>query len=147
VLRYNATVMTEHLQRIFALARKTGDRVILADLEGRDAFVVMPFEEYERMVVQGREATQNPLISSGEKQGPQADLDIWKSMKEAKSSSETWDLSKMSPSELQNLEQQYQTFVQAKEIAFDKSEKKQVFSEGNDAEESGEEQFYLEPIE
>jgi hypothetical protein len=140
------TVMTEHLQRIFALVRKTGDRVILADLEGRDAFVVMPFEEYEQMV-QGMGVGQNPPISSGEKHGLQADLDIWESMKEAKSSSETWDLSKMSPTELQNLEQQYQTFVQAKEITSDKSEKKQVFSEGNDAEESGEEQFYLEPIE
>lgn len=138
--------MTEHLQRIFALVRKTGDRIILTDLEGHDAFVIMSFKEYERMI-QGSVTPPKPSSLPEKKQGLQADLDIWDSMKEAKSSSETWDLSKMSSTELQDLEQQYRTFVQSKEVEKSAEEGKQVFSEGNSSEEAGEEQFYLEPIE
>lgn len=45
-------MMSEKLMKIFSLVRKTGDKVILADENGENALVIMPLEEYEKMVFQ-----------------------------------------------------------------------------------------------
>lgn len=37
-------------KRIFALAKKTGDRVIVTDPNGEDAFVLMNLDQYERLL-------------------------------------------------------------------------------------------------
>lgn len=38
------------MQRILELARRKGMPVVVTDIAGREAMVVMPFEEYERLV-------------------------------------------------------------------------------------------------
>jgi len=144
--------MSDHMKKIFRIIRKTGERVILADFDGDEAYVLMSLDEYEHSLqispsispdLPVLESPMNP-IQNGEEKG-----NIWRSMKEAGNSSETWDLSQMSATELEELEHQYQTFVRAKtqdeEVV--KKTKEPSFSEEKDSGEGGEEQFYLEPIE
>ncbi|KKR08522.1 MAG: hypothetical protein UT32_C0001G0042 [Parcubacteria group bacterium GW2011_GWC2_39_14] len=38
--------------KIFSLVKKTGDKVIIFDEKGIDTLVVMPFDQYERLISQ-----------------------------------------------------------------------------------------------
>jgi len=44
--------MTDKWAKIFSLVKKTGDKVIIFDEKGNDSLVVLPFEQYERLVSQ-----------------------------------------------------------------------------------------------
>lgn len=78
------------LNKIIELAKKTGDRCIVWDKVSGEAFVVMPFSDYEYMVLQNSTAklSQEELLdkinrdislwkerSSQEDEGPFDDLD------------------------------------------------------------------------
>ncbi len=143
--------MTGHMKKIFEIIRKTGDRVILTDFNSEETYVLMSLTEYEGLL-QTSEISQNSLVSGQtieSEPNTNTKNDIWEFMKGAGSSSETWDLSQMSAAELEVLERQYQTFTQTKaqEDENIKKTKEPRFSTEKDMGESGEEQFYLEPIE
>ncbi|HBK34027.1 TPA: hypothetical protein DEP34_00725 [Candidatus Uhrbacteria bacterium] len=139
------------MKKIFEMIRKTGDRVILVDFNSEEAFVLMPFADYEGLL-QDLKIPKQSLISKQvfePRQDEKGRNDIWESMREAGSSSETWDLSQMSPAELEELERQYQMFSQAKSKDEEdtKKTKEPSISNEKDVGDGGEEQFYLEPIE
>ncbi|KKU34118.1 MAG: hypothetical protein UX57_C0005G0010 [Candidatus Uhrbacteria bacterium GW2011_GWE2_46_68] len=143
--------MNSYMKKIFEMIRKTGDRVILVDFNSEEAFVLMPFADYEGLL-QDLKIPKQSLISKQvfePRQDEKGRNDIWESMREAGSSSETWDLSQMSPAELEELERQYQMFSQAKSKDEEdtKKTKEPSISNEKDVGDGGEEQFYLEPIE
>ncbi|MDD5110427.1 MAG: hypothetical protein PHI63_04395 [Patescibacteria group bacterium] len=43
--------MPTGLEKIIALVQRTGDRCIVVDAAGNPAYVILPFEEYERIAV------------------------------------------------------------------------------------------------
>jgi len=143
--------MNSYMKKIFEMIRKTGVRVILVDFNSEEAFVLMPFADYEGLL-QDLKIPKQSLISKQvfePRQDEKGRNDIWESMREAGSSSETWDLSQMSPAELEELERQYQMFSQAKSKDEEdtKKTKEPSISNEKDVGDGGEEQFYLEPIE
>ena len=76
-------------------------------------------------------------------------------MKPAGAEGETWDMSKMSETELKNLEDQYKAFaaqsvseaIEETSTAAAPSEPVEQPKKEENEEDFGEEQFYLEPIE
>lgn len=67
--------MKSGLQKIIDLIKKTGDRVIVLDSANQDPFVILPFEEYERLIKKDLEWLedleddwQNPLAQASDQQ-------------------------------------------------------------------------------
>lgn len=130
--------MENHLKRVLALVRKTGDTMIVVDKEGEESFVVMDLDQYEILLgSQPSEPEPQP--------NPAKDPDIWDVMQEAGEEGETWDVDQLSDQELQALEKQYQEFA-SKSVKEAISEVKTPPKKKED-DEYGEEQFYLEPVE
>ncbi len=75
--------MHNQLQRAITLARKTGDRLIVYDLNRREEpFVVMSLSEYEKLVVEKSEVrglTENELLDKINR-----DIAIWHSEQESR---------------------------------------------------------------
>lgn len=168
--------MKDQLKRILNLVRKTGDTMIVTDPNGEDVYVVMNLDQYESLLNSHSPISfaEDDLVNFDDEKSdnswedlkpteesiksPQREPDIWQTMKPAGGTGETWDVSKMSENELQELERQYQTFAaQTTEDSIstnglDKIStpelevQKPLNSKENDAD-FGEEQFYLEPIE
>lgn len=137
--------MNKQLRRLLDLARRTGDRMIITDPEGEDAFVLMDLAQYERLI----DARPAP---SAQRQKTESPKDLWDAVPEAGSGAETWDLNKLSASEQHDLEAQYQAYLKEKETQKQPKAVQQVPAEtkpspGLGDDELGEDQFYLEPIE
>ncbi len=49
--------MNSQLHKILAFAQKTGDKVIVTDVEGKEPMVVMPFNMYEHLIETGKKAS------------------------------------------------------------------------------------------
>lgn len=135
--------MENHLKRVLALVRKTGDTMIVVDKEGRESFVVMDLDQYERLL-------NTPSIEIPPEASPTSHLspptsNIWNVMQEAGEEGETWDIDQLSEQELQALEKQYQEFA-SKNVKEAIDEAKTPPKKKED-DEYGEEQFYLEPVE
>lgn len=151
--------MDSQLQRILDLVRRTGDRMVVTDPNGEDAYVVMDLDSYEDMVdfheaFLGDSEEEVPIdhemldIEASDEEVP----DIWDVMQPAsEESGETWNYEAMGEQEQKDLEQQFAEYQANKTV------KPQNFAEvsGNrdsetpveDDDDFGEEQFYLEPIE
>lgn len=72
--------MNNPLNKIINLAKRTGDRVIVTDTEGSEAFVVMNLDEYEKMIGakdEIRDLSEDELLSKINR-----DIAIWKSTHE-----------------------------------------------------------------
>jgi hypothetical protein len=167
--------MDNQLKRIMNLVRKTGDRFIVSEPDGSNAYVVMDLNQYEAMVDleagvfdQADEPLDLPdeffVPDSGQPMPPPAPLashappapqdhpEIWDVMPPAGQPAETWDLEKMDTQEKQVLKQQYDALQNTPVPA---SENKSISAETSqnipavkpDKDDFGEEQFYLEPIE
>jgi hypothetical protein len=151
--------MDKQFKRILDLVRRTGDRMIVTDPDGKEAFVVMDLGSYESLldaqdlamnefVAEAANAPIPTAFDSGEDDGPPAD--IWDAMPPAGSKAETWNLGGMPAEDRHNIARQYQQF-QAQKAAAPKPEQKIAEEtqkiEKPKPEDFGEEQFYLEPIE
>ncbi len=167
--------MEKQFRRILDLIRRTGDRMIVTDSDGENVYVIMDLEAYEAIIDMedqvfdaimeeegAREETKgkthdNPPVrdesASATKENGQSEPRVWDHMAPAGSDAETWDLNKLSPDELADLERHFNDLSnKAKEIAQKDAatESKPVEQSGtkkDDEDEFGEEQFYLEPIE
>lgn len=59
--------MNNLLKRLLELSKRTGDRIVFADLEGDNAYVVLALYEYERLVLGGsskdipRQRVESPI--------------------------------------------------------------------------------------
>lgn len=135
--------MENHLKRVMALIRKTGDTMIVVDKDGQESFVVMDLDQYERLL-------NTPSIEIPPEASPTSNFqpptsNIWDVMQEAGEEGETWDIDQLSEQELQVLEKQYQEFA-SKNVKEAINEVKTPPKKKED-DEYGEEQFYLEPVE
>ncbi|KKW32427.1 MAG: hypothetical protein UY77_C0024G0011 [Candidatus Uhrbacteria bacterium GW2011_GWA2_53_10] len=144
--------MNKQLRRILDLVRRTGDRMIVTDPEGEDAYVVMGLPQYEALL-SGRGAVAASTPSTPKSSVSSQPSDIWEALPPAGSQAETWDLGKLNPEEQMDLEAQYQAYLQEKDpkksvdVAKSPSPKAETVIPKQKEEEFGEEQFYLEPIE
>ena len=70
--------MSNQLQKVISLAKKTGDRLIVFDPQNNsDTYVVMPLDEYEKLVIgksEVRSLTEDELLDKINR-----DIAIWKS--------------------------------------------------------------------
>lgn len=168
--------MKDQLKRILSLVRKTGDTMIVTDPNGEDVYVVMNLDQYESLLDthspisfdkddlvnfddENSDNSWEDLKSTEESiKSSQREPDIWQTMKPAGETGETWDVSKMSENELQELEHQYQIFasqtvedsispIGLDETSTPESEVQKPINTKENEENFGEEQFYLEPIE
>lgn len=162
--------MKDEFKRILNLVRKTGDRMIVTDTDGQNAYVVMDLDQYERLLDDSfnkleeiKDNHENEMelndyswpqpISDVLKSESKLSPDIWNTMKVAGSEAETWDLSKMSENDVADLEKQYQKYAQeavsSVVVPTESESEKTVFPPklAEFEEDFGEEQFYLEPIE
>ena len=112
--------MNDQFRRILDLVRRTGDRMVVTDPEGNDAFVVMDLESYEQMIdledhvfedfgdTDGLTEidSEKPVTShlSPETSG------IFDHMPSAGQNTETWDINKLSSEELAELEKKFAEF-------------------------------------
>ena len=148
-----------NLRRILDLAKRTGDRVIVTDPDGDEAFVLMGFDQYEAMLGAKPKTTVLPA-KKGLDDGPRlrqdrarrpvaestdfddsAPPDLFDLMKPAGESGDTWDLGKMSEGEREEVLRQFTAYQEAASPAAKSSPKA---AENDDL---NEDQFYLEPIE
>jgi hypothetical protein len=155
--------MKDQFQRLLRLAKTTGDRLIVTDKNGENAFVVMDIDQYEALIY-GQEPEvfddwdfeEHPETQSEEQVeeleegiGPT----IWDTMQPAGKEQETWDLDGLSEEEMSDLERQFKEFVVENGSKFDEKAEDTEEVELKDEtlvvseEEPDEEQFYLEPIE
>jgi len=158
--------MKDQLKRILNLVRKTGDTMVVTDMEGEEAYVVMDLDQYERLldganhpVFQKPLALQEswedelPAFEPETSVQPESESDIWDAMQAANAQGDTWDMSRMNQQELAELEQQYAAYVNktvSEAVEEHPIEAQQLASEPEKepkSEEFREEQFYLEPIE
>lgn len=159
--------MDHQFKRILDLVRRTGDRLIITDSDGHNAYVVMDLDQYETLIdLEGDyfddelpDSASNDLdflsdkdlisesVSTSEKidMMPPKDSpgDIWQAMKPADSKAETWDINQMGDQDLQEVENQYKIYKgQVTKTPISRDPAKKPVNE----EEFGEDQFYLEPI-
>jgi len=155
--------MDQHFKRILNLVRRTGDRMVVTDQNGDDAYVVMGLDAYEALIEaqefsadlaveqeEERAATPDtpppleeddvPLETTLQEQA-ERDLRVWEAMRPAGTEGETWDMAKLSEVEKREVEQAYRDLKARRE----KSVAVPPVSTNED--EPGEEQFYLEPVE
>lgn len=173
--------MDRQFKRILDLVRRTGDRMVVTDTNGEDTYVVMGLEAYEALVdSQGMfdeggfddepwspPTEEAPLPEEAPpevtlKEQAERDMRVWEAMKPAAAPGETWDLSKLTDEEKQEVEQAYRKMQADRQAAKPATEPPiqpvapsvespkaenpaQMKSEDDD--EPGEEQFYLEPVE
>lgn len=163
------------MRRILDLARRTGDRVIVTDPEGKEAFVLLSLDAYEALLVKtvSKQAPAKPPVSiptervsepvrrpqprsrpEEEDGGPPPDIfDLM-----AGPGDETWDLAHMSSEELGQAEVAFRAAEQRRHtlrralgneqsaVQSQKTTRQPVPRPVVD-DTFGEEQFYLEPIE
>jgi hypothetical protein len=145
--------MKDSFRRILDLVRRTGDRMVVTDPDGEDAFVVMDIDEYEALVdletqyfghLGGEDGEDEPAKTQAPR--PPKGPDIWDAMPQAQDaeSAETWDFDKLSPKEKADFEAAFEEA--ASKDKKPETEPKQQ-QKPNDDDDLGEEQFYLEPIE
>lgn len=166
--------MDKHFKRILNLVRRTGDRMVVTDPTGDDAYVVMGLDAYEELIeaqefsadlaaeqeVQKASASDTPPFPSEDdvpqettlEEQTQHDLRVWEAMRPAGVQGETWDMAKLTEGEKLEVEQAYQDLKIRREDAKTSaptSPKPQTVESQVLAEEDepGEEQFYLEPVE
>jgi len=148
--------MDQQLRRLLALAKRTGDRLIITDPDGLQAYVLMGLDQYESLM--GLKAKISPTNlpvkerpMSRSVQAPplapefpsitedvdedEVPTDIWDVVAPADRTNETWDLAKMSQEERLNVQKQFELYKNREKA---KNQKEEDF---------GEEQFYLEPVE
>ena len=144
--------MNKAFRRILDLIRRTGDRMVVTDPDGEDAFVVMDLDQYEALLgiddgfmddFLGDDDTQPtpptpPAPPAAEAEPPK---EIWDVM--APSDEPTWDYAKLTDAERADFEQKFAEA--AKATAPVREAKPQEKPKEDD--DLGEEQFYLEPIE
>ncbi len=149
--------MENHLKRVLALVRKTGDTMIVVDKEGDDSFVVMDLDQYE-MLLDSQLGYENDGESLDfeeiQEEKPGVGAKIWDVMQGAGEEGDTWDIDQLSQEEYADLEKQYQTFASrqvqetVEEVQKAKEQKEpSKAQERKQDDEYGEEQFYLEPVE
>jgi len=155
-----------NLRRILDLAKRTGDRVIITDPDGEDAFVVMGLDQYEGLLdgkpksgpVQPKTTVLPPkrTIDDGPRLRQDRDRrpaetpdlddsappDLFDLMKPAGDSGDTWDLGKMSEAEREEVLRQFAAYQE--ETANPAPKSPQSKAQNDDL---NEDQFYLEPIE
>lgn len=123
--------MDMQFKRILNLVRRTGDRMVVTDPNGEDAYVVMGFDAYEALMEAqeyvddletGAFDPMEPPFPAHEleAESPAAsekmsvdeavahDLRVWEAMKAANEPGETWDVAKLSPDEKQQVQETYQ---------------------------------------
>jgi hypothetical protein len=164
--------MNDQFRRILDLVRRTGDRMVVTDPEGNDAFVVMDLESYEQIidledeVFEGLEGVAPEETPTNDPLTPTSD--IFDHMPSAGQNTETWDINKLSSEELAELEKKFAEFSEkVEEVAANedvgRSQEDVVLhneseetptndpltpaADSKEDDEFGEEQFYLEPIE
>src|SRR3989344_7086826 len=145
--------MTTQLRRILDLVRRTGDRMIVTDPEGKDAYVIMGLDQYERLLGSLTSSVPSPPSSPSVPPISSPPSDVWEALPPAGSQAETWDLGKLNPDEQKDLEAQYNAYLREKEVKKPVAQAKNSPAQSVPAatakkkeEEFGEEQFYLEPI-
>lgn len=150
-------IMEKKFRRILDLVRRSGDRIIVTSPEGDDAFVVMDLEDYEilmeleQLAISSQEAFEKegndagpPLAEAVEPPG------IFDVMQSADSGGPTWDLSAMSAAERSEVEAQFRAQSggeKPSEIRVEEPKIVPLDQKGDDDDDLGEEQFYLEPVE
>jgi hypothetical protein len=161
-----ALAMKDQFQRLLHLAKTTGDRLIITDPEGENAFVIMDIDQYEALIYaddicDDGEWDFDDLESADFHEDKSAKIQeeptIWETMHtEGQGGKETWDLDGLSEEEMVDLEKQFQDFVTANGVKLEKKQEEivdvideniETQSEVSIGEDLGEEQFYLEPIE
>ncbi|TAK03311.1 type II toxin-antitoxin system Phd/YefM family antitoxin [Patescibacteria group bacterium] len=155
----------KNIRRILELSKRTGDRVIITDPEGEDAFVVMGLDQYEGLLGPGKvERVENTekVERTGRMDGPSLrqdrDIrplqpkdedapppDLFDLMKPANEAGDTWDIGKMSDGEREDVLRQFMAYQGEEEKDAPKSPGMNLNSAKKDS--FDEDQFYLEPVE
>ena len=119
--------MNSQFRRILELVRRTGDRVVVTDPNGQDAYVVMGLDQYEGLIdsidyfseseeywadenIDEYSDSSNVSVAD---YGASDSAGIWDTMKSAGDTGETWDIEKMTEDEQGEVKE---VFEQAKEI-------------------------------
>ena len=161
--------MDQQLRRLLALAKRTGDRLIITDPDGLQTYVLMGLDQYESLMGLKAKISSTNLpvkerpISRSVKAAPPASefppliedvdedevpTDIWDVVAPADRVNETWDLAKMSQEERLNVQKQFELYKNREKA---KNQPPIVASQPVspviDEDDFGEEQFYLEPVE
>ncbi len=157
--------MKDQFQRLLDLAKITGDRLIVTDTDGNNAFVVMDIDQYESLIYEGHpemmeewDVNEIPEFEPEMQNPEQTEVDlgptIWETMHPASEKhQETWDLDGLDEEEMGELERKFKEFVAENGSSLDEKQEgiiNEVAEEEKvdvSEEEQDEEQFYLEPIE
>ncbi|MBI2098913.1 hypothetical protein HYT45_00680 [Candidatus Uhrbacteria bacterium] len=119
--------MNNLLKRLLELSKKTGDRIVFADIDGEDAHVVLTLSDYEELVA-----------------GRPASLKKENELKDASPKTETAFNKRLPLAERNALEEMDKEVIKALEA------ERAGASGGRSTEESGfevEDRYFLEPIE
>lgn len=133
-------------RRLMDLSKKTGDRLIITDPDGEDAFVLMAVDQYEALL--------QPSTTSSPK-------DVWEAMPQAGSGAETWDMEELGKEEQEQMAKQYEAYLRRNMVQQDvkdrpatstpempiPEEPQKPDNRPSSADLYNEDQFYLEPIE
>jgi len=81
--------MNSSLSKVLELIKKTKDRLVLLDENGKDAYVIMPIEEYERLSFLGsdfRNLTEDEFLDKINR-----DIAVWKSQQQSENEKQILD--------------------------------------------------------
>lgn len=129
---------TDMLRRIVELAKKSGDRIIVTDPSGNDAFVLMNLDQYERLLGQQgsvSELTQGELVSKINQ-----DIATWRAHQEDQGAA-GWESVETILSNMRNSDGL--TLAEDPEATDENAN----FSLNKDKNEEAEDTYYFEPIE
>lgn len=144
--------------------------MIVVDKQGDEAYAVMDLDAFELLIDGQVDRTEDRSHEIEKKQ--QETKEIWDVMKSAGQEGDTWDMNKLSETEMEDLAKQYQEYAmkqepvanevplkseveeqlkQSEEVIVEldipEPEPEVVTEEESEEEDFGEEQFYLEPVE
>jgi len=126
--------MNKSFRRILNLIRRTGDRMVVTDPEGEDAFVVMDLDQYEALLDLDSELMDEfmggedddwggPSTEPPEPVGPKPSggtaptppQDIWDAMAPAGSEAETWNYENLDEQERAEFERAFHDAATARQ--------------------------------
>ena len=97
--------MQDYWKRIFNLARRSGDRLIVTDIDGSQPCVVMDLDSYEDLL--NNKAKKELPLSTPEipikSKNENEVLRIWDTIPEARDPAKTWNVSELSEQEQRQL--------------------------------------------
>ncbi|PJA47359.1 hypothetical protein CO172_01845 [Candidatus Uhrbacteria bacterium CG_4_9_14_3_um_filter_36_7] len=137
--------MNEQWKQLLQFVRKTQDRMVVMDPEGDELVVILPFKEYEQMVIK-EDRKKNVSIEKEISEKEKNNVTVWDTMVCANdSSAQTWQAEDVVPTNLSENKEIKQIKKEDNQVIRKSHEENPVIS--STYRDPDEDQFFLEPLE